>query len=81
MIRMASSERRGRGPERWTTGVPAPIISLAERLLALSRWSRSTGLRIVIAAPAATKRPGLRSGGPRPCDGESWMPDEDSNLD
>ncbi|HEU0099326.1 MAG TPA: hypothetical protein VFQ67_11200 [Allosphingosinicella sp.] len=54
---------------------------MAERLLALSRWSRSTGLRIVIAAPAATKRPGLRSGGPRPCDGESWMPDEDSNLD
>ena len=84
MIRMASSERRGRGPERWTTGVPAPIITLARRLLLLSRWSRETGLGIVIVTDAAAGRPSLRSGGAsrsRPCSADCWMPDEDSNLD
>ena len=84
VIRMASSERRGRGPERRTTGVPAPIISLGSRLLFLSQWSRQTGLGVVVAKGAAAKRGGVRGGGR--CrtwadDCKSWMPDEDSNLD
>ncbi len=90
MSRMASSVRRGRGPERRTTGVPAPIISpplvsLAARLLLLSRWSRETGLGIVVARGAAGKRPSLRRldlpRAGRFDEEESWMPDEDSNLD
>ena len=84
MIRMASSEWRGRGPERWTTGVPAPIVSLALRLLLLSRWSRRTGLRVVIASRSETKRSILLGGGPGDSEsgeGRRWMPDEDSNLD
>jgi hypothetical protein len=76
---MASSARRGRGPERRTTGVPAPIISLASRLLFLSQWSRETGLDLVVAKGAATKDPGLR--GPGLAGERKWMPDEDSNLD
>ncbi len=84
MCRMASSVRRGRGSERKTTGVPAPIISLASRLLFLSQWSRQTGLGIVVAKDAAAKQASLRVRGP--CRGPlfeegSWMPDEDSNLD
>lgn len=78
---MASSARRGRGPERRTTGVPAPIISLASRLLFLSRWSRETGLDVVVASGAAAREAGVR--GPRGglAEEKSWMPDEDSNLD
>ena len=76
---MASTERRGRGSERKTTGVPAPIIWLARRLLLLSRWSRQTGLDVVVAKAAATKRSSLRAGGLEAR--ERWMPDEDSNLD
>ncbi|HYJ84332.1 MAG TPA: hypothetical protein VEW26_15980 [Allosphingosinicella sp.] len=60
MIRKASSERRGRGPERRTTGVPAPIVSLAARLLLLSRWSRETGFDLVVATGSATKEASLR---------------------
>ena len=78
---MASSARRGRGPERKTTGVPAPIISLASRLLLLSVWSRETGLALVVARGTAGKEASLRAfreGGP---EGRRWMPDEDSNLD
>ncbi|HEX8450015.1 MAG TPA: hypothetical protein VF652_10540 [Allosphingosinicella sp.] len=79
---MASSARRGRGPERRTTGVPAPIISLAERLLFLSLWSRETGLELVVAGGSAAKAPSLRERrGARRIEGERWMPDEDSNLD
>jgi len=58
MSRMASSARRGRGSERRTTGVPAPIISFASRLLFLSHWSRETGLDLVVARGAATKAAG-----------------------
>jgi hypothetical protein len=81
MSRMASSARRGRGSERRTTGVPAPIITLAERLLFLSLWSRETGLAIVVVGGARRKQPSL--GGRRfgAADEGSWMPDEDSNLD
>jgi hypothetical protein len=84
MCRMASSVRRGRGPERKTTGVPAPIISLASRLLFLSQWSRQTGLGIVVANRTAAKQASLRDRGScrgRLFEDESWMPDEDSNLD
>jgi hypothetical protein len=79
MSRTASSARRGRGPERMTTGVPVPIISLASRLLFLSRWSRESGLALVVARSVATKQSSLR--GCRPGLDRSWMPDEDSNLD
>ena len=78
---MASSARRGRGPERRTTGVPAPLVSLAERLLFLSRWSRETGLALVVANGPASKDSGLGTGRPEPLELKSWMPDEDSNLD
>ena len=81
---MASSERRGRGPERKTTGVPVPIIALAKRLLFLSRWGRQTGFEVVIARDAATKQARLRGHDRRRAgldEGRSWMPDEDSNLD
>ncbi len=82
MNRMASSVRRGRGPERKTTGVPAPIISLASRLLFLSQWSRQTGLGIVLVAKgAAVKQARLRGCRPGPGEERRWMPDEDSNLD
>lgn len=84
VLGMASSERRGRGPERRTTVVPAPIITLALRLLFLSRWSRRTGIPVVIAKAAATKQTRLRACGARRAgleEGKSWMPDEDSNLD
>ena len=79
--RMASSARRGRGPERKTTGVPAPIISLAERLLFLSLWSRETGLGLVVARGAATKQASLDGCRPGRAEAKRWMPDEDSNLD
>jgi hypothetical protein len=78
---MASSARRGRGPGRKTTGVPVPIISLASRLLFLSRWSRQTGFDLVVVKGAASKQASLsvrRAGRPA---GKNWMPDEDSNLD
>ncbi|MGA9581261.1 MAG: hypothetical protein WBR13_04760 [Allosphingosinicella sp.] len=81
---MASSARRGRGPERRTTGVPAPIISLASRLLFLSHWSRETGFDLVVALGAATKESSLSACRPGPGLVEMkrrWMPDEDSNLD
>ena len=81
MSRMASSARRGRGPERRTTGVPAPIITLASRFLLLSLWSRETGFDIVVARGKATKEASLsacRQGG---LEEWRWMPDEDSNLD
>ncbi len=82
MSRTASSVRRGRGSERRTTGVPAPIISLAERLLFLSRWSRETGLELVVAKGPASKQEGLKGRHPGPVrKWGSWMPDEDSNLD
>src|SRR5688572_25223953 len=61
VIRTASSGRRGRGPERRTTGVPAPLISLASRLLLLSLWSRQTGLAVVIAKGPSTKQSSLRA--------------------
>ena len=79
--RMASSARRGRGSERRTTGVPAPIISLASRLLLLSLWSRETGFEVVVAGGEATKQARLGAGRPAPAEGWRWMPDEDSNLD
>ena len=79
--RMASSAGRGRGPERRTTGVPAPIISLAERLLFLSLWSRETGFELVVASGAAAKEASLRGLRPDVAEEKSWMPDEDSNLD
>ena len=63
LSRMASSARRGRGPERRTTGVPAPIISLASRFLLLSLWSRETGLDLVVARGPAAKQASLRSNG------------------
>jgi hypothetical protein len=78
---MASSVRRGRGPERRTTGVPAPIIALASRFLLLSQWSRETGLDLVVAKGAATKAPRLGACRACPIGERSWMPDEDSNLD
>lgn len=79
---MASSARRGRGSERRTTGVPAPIISLAERLLFLSQWSRETGLELVVARGSAAKEKSLRGRRrPGPAEERHWMPDEDSNLD
>ncbi len=55
ILGMASFEGRGRGPERRTTGDPAPIIALARRLLFLSQWSRQTGFAIVVARAAATR--------------------------
>lgn len=67
-----------------TTGVPAPLISLAARLLALSLWSRQTGLAVVIAKGPSAKRSSLRAcavDDPGPELGGSWMPGEDSNLD
>ncbi|HEX8513370.1 MAG TPA: hypothetical protein VF688_09725 [Allosphingosinicella sp.] len=78
---MASSARRGRGPERRTTGVPAPIISLASRFLLLSVWSRETGFEVVVAGGEATKEARLRACRPDGAEGWRWMPDEDSNLD
>jgi hypothetical protein len=81
---MASSAWWGRGPECRTTGVPVPIISLASRLLLLSQWSRETGLGIVVARGAANKETSLGAripGRADPPGEESWMPDEDSNLD
>ncbi len=79
--RMASSARRGRGPERITTGVPAPIITLASRFLLLSLWSRETGFDVVVAGSKATKEARLSAGRPVGVEGWRWMPDEDSNLD
>ena len=79
---MASSARRGRGSERRTTGVPAPIISLASRFLFLSHWSRETGFDVLVVKGEATKEASLsacRSGGFE--EWWRWMPDEDSNLD
>lgn len=64
-----------------TTGVPAPIISLASRLLLLSLWTRETGLGLVVVRGAAAKESSLRGCRPKGMDGKSWMPDEDSNLD
>ena len=81
MSRMASSARRGRGPERRTTGVPAPIISLASRLLLLSLWSRETGFAIVVAKGKATKEASLGACRAAGREERRWMPDEDSNLD
>jgi hypothetical protein len=78
---MASSARRGRGPERRTTGVPAPIISLASRLLLLSLWSRETGLALVVAKGSSTKETCRSACRPGLADQMRWMPDEDSNLD
>ncbi len=79
--RMASSARRGRGPERRTTGVPAPIISLASRLLLLSLWSRETGFDVVVAAGESTKEARLSACRVTGAEAWRWMPDEDSNLD
>ncbi|HEX8625812.1 MAG TPA: hypothetical protein VF782_12160 [Allosphingosinicella sp.] len=81
MSRTASSARRGRGPERRTTGVPAPIISLASRFLLLSQWSRETGFEIVVAGGEAAKQASLRARRPARAEEWRWMPDEDSNLD
>jgi hypothetical protein len=82
MSRLASSVGRGRGPERRTTGVPAPKIALASRLLFLSQWSRRTGLNVVVARGSAAKRASFRERDPGGAvEGEGWMPDEDSNLD
>ena len=81
---MASSARRGRGPDRRTTGVPVPIISLASRLLFLSQWSRETGFDVIVMKGAASKQASLRDCKPQSLDqfdGCRWMPDEDSNLD
>jgi hypothetical protein len=64
-----------------TTGVPVPIISLASRLLFLSRWSRESGLALVVARGAATKQASLRGCRPGLVEDRGWMPDEDSNLD
>jgi hypothetical protein len=58
------------------------MISLASRLLLLSRWSRETGLALVVASGSAGKKASLRRPGEAVPFGEgSWMPDEDSNLD
>ncbi len=78
---MASSARRGRGPERITTGVPAPIITLASRLLLLSLWSRETGLDVVVAGVEAGKGARLTACRAARAEAWRWMPDEDSNLD
>jgi hypothetical protein len=58
-------------------------MSLASRLLLLSRWSRETGLGLVVVAGSAGKKASLRlePGEAVPFGEESWMPDEDSNLD
>jgi hypothetical protein len=64
-----------------TTGVPAPIISLASRFLLLSLWSRETGFDVVVAGGKATKDARLSGCRPGGVEGWRWMPDEDSNLD
>ena len=67
-----------------TTGVPVPLILLASRLLLLSRWSRLTGLAVVIARGPSSKQPIQRAcaaGRAGVEEGGRWMPDEDSNLD
>ncbi|HEX8308177.1 MAG TPA: hypothetical protein VF645_07120 [Allosphingosinicella sp.] len=48
----------------------------------LSRWSRETGLDLVVArGAAATKESSLSGRRAVPVEERRWMPDEDSNLD
>lgn len=56
-------------------------MSLASRFLFLSLWSRETGLAVVVARGPAAKQASLRACRSGRVEEESWMPDEDSNLD
>ena len=64
-----------------TTGAPAPLVSLALRLLLLSRWSRETGLAVVVASSGNPPWPSREARRDPEKNDRKWMPDEDSNLD
>jgi hypothetical protein len=59
-------------------------MSLASRLLLLSRWSRETGLGLVVASGSAGKRASLRRRDTQaaiPAEAESWVADGDPSPD